>query len=320
MNASEFYRYFKSIGLLKPALNYLFKDELTQCISKSDYSDLFDRIVDALKLNVFRDKQNRITFKPLNLKVEINDSPFTKKKSFSSTQIYCNALTEHIVKLCPNFEPLILEQALQSISEISLAELYRYCWDAGVPLIPIYDLHRSFAKPYSLLHLKDGRPVIYIGANPMYQDKLKFSIVYCLVIIAENHAKNGMYLNEGNPLFDFHFNIDETLINSYEVKTNRLLSNDTNLDFSTFYSYNSAIALACTARQEAKKQKVTASYLLARFANETFSWDTVEQAIAYLPEALIEEELLPVHLDKIIEAAQKVDQEIALLKPLVKNN
>jgi hypothetical protein len=146
---------------------------------------------------------------------------------------------------------------------VGLDELVDYCWNHGIPVVHVSLWPRGVKRPYGLIAMVDGRPVIVLCKNQKSPAWLLFLLAHELGHLCLGHLDpSGVFLDE-------HFNEDSP--DAEEQQADRfaveLLTGHPDFRVIARDRWPSARLLAVYADQEGRKEGISPGHLILNYSH-----------------------------------------------------
>lgn len=186
---------------------------------------------------------------------------------------------------------------LFNIKATSLEQLIASCWNVGIPVLSLSNLHRSFGKPDSIVFIHQERPVICLGERDTNHARLMYTLLYALT-----HVTTGKLSGSATSIVDVSHDFlwGSLLSNNYPGEifakndAEKLVHRTLQVNSSEMHNVVDMLATKCDpaelafrSQELAHQYKLDASLILLCLANKHLYWDIVRDTFEFMPEVFI---------------------------------
>lgn len=183
--------------------------------------------------------------------------------------------------------------------------LLGFCWDSGIPVIPLPNLPVGVRKMDGAVLMFDERPVIVLARKADSKSWLSFILGHELGHIARGHMKPGSSIVDVSLSRESTYAVESSSDNfereADEFALATLGGPHANAAQAKWGTRDSPLDLATSAREAAQRVGCAAGHLLLRYAFRTRRWAEATVALRYLEEDFDAQQTL------IETLAQRVD-------------
>lgn len=189
---------------------------------------------------------------------------------------------------------------------VGFADLLDYCWDAGIPVLPVSHFPIGAKKPKALVAMFSGRPVIVICGAHTYEAWMLFWLAHELGHILKGHLKDTSLLVDeklshrgifdGKVTPDFLASLSEAeRVSLYEAEATaeglEILTGKPNVSFRAPFLM-SGRNLALDAIEVGQREKIDPGVIALNYAWNEGRFDIGNGALVFLPQKQLPVELI----------------------------
>lgn len=173
---------------------------------------------------------------------------------------------------------------------VTFKSLLSFCWQSGIPVIPIDRLKLAFRLPPYVVTWDNDRPVIFLSSEGNSESGNLYKLAHALVWAEKQRLRNLPYVSEelafcwGGFSHIYKKNAGCSDIDTHE-KVMRLVTKNKVIDLNGLASitFPGQLALECDILGEALE--VEPGILALMVADTYLSWDLVKESLEYLNES-----------------------------------
>ena len=190
----------------------------------------------------------------------------------------------------PSADEVRSELLSSANARIDFDALLAYCWNHGVPVIPLPNLPKGVRKMDAAAIRVGTRPVIVISLRNNSKAWLSFLLAHELGHLCLNHVPNGAALVEGSLSDSTEFDA-QSQHDAQELEANAfahalLAGPEADAIVSKWSSSLPPISIATHAMDGAERLRTAPGHLVLRYAFRTHRWPESRSALNFLAEDL----------------------------------